>query len=296
MTNELYHHGILGMRWGVRRYQNADGSLTAAGRRKYGISSAKTTMALGVAGLAIAGFTLSQMNNQKRSSGMTYLNQNRNNTINSVRDLVSVGSNYVNQTSNQNKATSSITNLLSVNSNNLKQQANTESPVQKLLSVGSDYVARNQKLLSTSKDTNALAIFKSESQSKVDSFMNSYNRYVRNETDLAKTFNRETDAFIKNFKYNRYTKDFYNKNVANHPDMERNLRKYAKREISDLFKYTNYSDRKTAASFNIAAELVDNYRKQGDYNGRIVDYASEIQKAFDYMTREKKVYGKGWNY
>lgn len=33
--NELYHHGILGQKWGIRRFQNKDGSLTAAGRARY---------------------------------------------------------------------------------------------------------------------------------------------------------------------------------------------------------------------------------------------------------------------
>lgn len=36
MNDYLQHYGIKGMKWGVRRFQNADGSLTAAGKKRYG--------------------------------------------------------------------------------------------------------------------------------------------------------------------------------------------------------------------------------------------------------------------
>jgi hypothetical protein len=35
MDYEIYHSGVKGMKWGVRRYQNKDGSLTAAGKNRY---------------------------------------------------------------------------------------------------------------------------------------------------------------------------------------------------------------------------------------------------------------------
>lgn len=46
MNDILAHHGILGQKWGVRRFQNEDGSLTGAGRKRYlsgeKMSSSKT--------------------------------------------------------------------------------------------------------------------------------------------------------------------------------------------------------------------------------------------------------------
>ena len=40
--DELTHHGVKGQRWGVRRYQNKDGSLTPAGKKRYGVDAIST--------------------------------------------------------------------------------------------------------------------------------------------------------------------------------------------------------------------------------------------------------------
>ena len=35
-SNDIFHFGILGQKWGIRRFQNEDGTLTPAGRERYG--------------------------------------------------------------------------------------------------------------------------------------------------------------------------------------------------------------------------------------------------------------------
>ena len=37
VNGELYHHGILGQKWGIRRFQNKDGTLTSAGKQRYNV-------------------------------------------------------------------------------------------------------------------------------------------------------------------------------------------------------------------------------------------------------------------
>lgn len=56
-STELCHHGIKGMKWGVRRYQNKDGSLTIAGKKQKKQLSTKNKIAI-AAGVTVAAATV----------------------------------------------------------------------------------------------------------------------------------------------------------------------------------------------------------------------------------------------
>lgn len=47
MDTVLYHHGIKGQKWGIRRYQNPDGTWTDAGKARYGDSTGESDSASG---------------------------------------------------------------------------------------------------------------------------------------------------------------------------------------------------------------------------------------------------------
>jgi hypothetical protein len=66
MDNYLEHHGIKGQKWGVRRYQNKDGTLTAAGKKRVEETTKKESQSeqnknIGRAAIAAATVTVAAM-------------------------------------------------------------------------------------------------------------------------------------------------------------------------------------------------------------------------------------------
>lgn len=51
--DELYHYGVEGQKWGVRRYQNKDGTLTAEGYKHYGRQRKAAAVAGAIAGTGV---------------------------------------------------------------------------------------------------------------------------------------------------------------------------------------------------------------------------------------------------
>ena len=80
-SDSLMHHGIKGMHWGIRRFQNADGSLTAAGRARYNDGGVGKS---GIAKRALKGAAIGAAVGLAAGAGL-YAYTNRN-TIDTFKD------------------------------------------------------------------------------------------------------------------------------------------------------------------------------------------------------------------
>lgn len=86
-TDSLYHHGILGMKWGIRRYQNKDGSLTEAGKRRLAkLESRRSSYERKINQLSPGKFDESNQSTQTSSSKKSSSNPHKGKSVFSMSD------------------------------------------------------------------------------------------------------------------------------------------------------------------------------------------------------------------
>lgn len=87
----LYHYGIAGQKWGQRRFQNQDGSLTAEGRQRYGIGE----RLYGKGRFGAGGYVSDATRNSKKGSDAYKANKEFDKKIESYYNKASKGKNFV---------------------------------------------------------------------------------------------------------------------------------------------------------------------------------------------------------
>lgn len=116
--NELYHHGILGQRWGIRRFQRKDGSLTSSGKKRYSDNgdsehkksrNKKVAIAAGItAGATIAAASVYLTAKNRKSKAMSVIKEMSDKRGAEIRQNAQRGMEFMNRTmSRQNSAMNS---------------------------------------------------------------------------------------------------------------------------------------------------------------------------------------------
>nr|DAH11312.1 MAG TPA: hypothetical protein [Caudoviricetes sp.] len=91
-AHELEHHGIKGMHWGIRRFQNKDGSLTSVGLERYGVNEIKSKMRENPDGSLTysRGYTFNRVGQQSldvNSSGGLYVSSGKEDAARYIKNL-----------------------------------------------------------------------------------------------------------------------------------------------------------------------------------------------------------------
>ena len=101
--NELYHHGIKGQRWGIRRFQNKDGSLTKAGQRRAAKLEAEYEK--------VTGKKVSSSSSSSKSSGKKSIKDMTDDELREITNRLNAEKNYMEAQKNHISAQTQLSSL-----------------------------------------------------------------------------------------------------------------------------------------------------------------------------------------